>query len=284
MVQQGNYLEMEDGTSIYCEVKEVGAPYWIIAVHGIGEHLGRHNYLRDCFGEQFNICRFDLRGHGKSDDTRSGVDYFDEYKKDLDQILKYLKKSFKMEKFVLFGHSMGALIVADYMQNLVDDSFYPEKVYLGSPPIGIGGILGNVVKMIPSEFFNGLSQLKYGVNLPGMIDIKALSNNLQVGDDYLEDDLTHKTLNSKLLLSLISCSREVFSKPLRISCPCYCSVGSNDQVVSVKEIINFFTFIDKSFNFRVFSEGKHELHNEIERIRTPYLEFFREKICEDIYS
>ena len=284
MVQQGKYLTMEDGTSLYCEVKEVGAPYWIIATHGIGEHLGRHKYMTECFGSEFNIFLYDLRGHGKSDDVKSDDDYFEKYNSDLTEILKHLKDEFKVEKYLLFGHSMGALIVADYMQNLVEKDFYPEKIYLSSPPIGIGGVIGNVVKMIPSEIFSGLSQMRYGVELPGMVDLQALSNNSQVGDDYLQDKLTHKKLHSKLLFSLVSRSKKVFSRPLRISCPCYSSVGSNDRIVSVKELVNYFTFIDKSFHFKVFPEGKHELHNEIERIRSPYLSFFREKMSEGIYS
>ncbi len=277
------FLTLPDGTTLFYRLKEVDSPYWIISTHGIGEHCGRHKYLDNLLGDRFNIFQYDLRGHGKSSGERGNVNDFDDYQHDLAEVLSFLKTKYRMKKYIMFGHSMGALIVAAHLQEQKVEDSNLEFVYLSSPPVGVGGGLGEVVRTIPGELFNYLSKFNKGLMLPGMIDVKLLSSDPVVGQKFMDDDLTLKTLHSKLLLGLMAKSKNVFSRPLRIKCPVVCSVGSDDKIVSVSELVNYFTLIDKSVKVQIFKKARHEVHNEIEDLREPYLTFLRESIMHSVY-
>ena len=276
------FLTLADGSTLFYRLKEIDSPYWIIATHGIGEHSGRHKYLESLFGDRFNLFKYDLRGHGKSSGERGQINDFDQYQDDLAEIINFLKTKYKMSKYILFGHSMGALITAAHLQaqNIDPDL---QFVYLSSPPVGIGGGLGEIVKKIPSELFGYLSKFKKGMMLPGMVDLKSLSSDASVGQKYLDDPLTWKTIHSNLLISLVAKAKSVFARPLRSSCPVTCSVGSDDKIVSVSELINYFTLVDKSAKLRVFKRARHEIHNEVKEIREEYFDFLRDAITHSVY-
>ncbi len=270
---ESDYIQLKDGVKLYYQIHEVDSPYWLIAVHGIGEHLGRHEYLTSVLGSRFNICRFDLRGHGKSEGERSYVESFEQFYSDLAEVLTFLRNKFKMQEYTLFGHSMGALIVAGYLQQLNKRDRHLKFVYLSSPPVGIGGALGEVVRFIPGELFGRLAALRKGVAIPGIVNPKELSSDPQVAKEYIADPYAQKSLNSKLLLELVATAKKVFAKPLRIWSPVVCSVGAKDKIVSVTELVNYFTLIDKSVKLRIFKDAKHEIHNEVKSIREEYFDF-----------
>jgi alpha-beta hydrolase superfamily lysophospholipase len=277
-----DYLTLKDGTKIYYQVREIDAPCWLIATHGIGEHLGRHDYLDDVLGERFNIFRYDLRGHGQSGGERGKIDDFSRFYQDLEEILAFLRDKFRMQDYVLFGHSMGALITAGTLQKRKEVDNHLRFVYLSSPPVGIGGGLGEIVRLIPGEIFGKLARFKKGVMLPGMVNLKYLSTDQSVAEKFNEDPHTLKFLHSTLLLALVAASKEVFAKPLRIHCPAVCSVGSDDKIVSVSELINFFTLIDKSVKVKVFTGARHEIHNEIKSLREEYFSFLRSQLVHSL--
>lgn len=273
-------LKQSDGVELYYHIKEVDSPYWLIATHGIGEHCDRHLYLDKLFNRQFNVFRYDLRGHGRSQGNNATHE-FSQFFDDLEQIVAHLKSEFKMKHYILFGHSMGALITAGYLQGRPHEAGH-FFTYLSSPPVEIGGGVGEFVKLVPSEFFKQLSRLKKGMKLPGMVDPKQLSTDLSVGEDYMKDPLTMKSLHTKLLLGLVSTAREVFSRPLRIPTPTVCSVGSNDKVVSVSELVKYFTLVDKSVKLRIFNGARHEVHNEVESIREEYFSFLEKELLQSV--
>ena len=58
-------IEVDKGIFLNSEIFENGKDEWIVVTHGIGEHLGRHQYLTNLLREKYNICFYDLRGHGE---------------------------------------------------------------------------------------------------------------------------------------------------------------------------------------------------------------------------
>lgn len=86
MIIEEKTLEIAEDKEIHLKIKESGAPIWIIGTHGLGEHSGRHTYLFDLFASDFNICLYDLRGHGKSFGKRGNVGSFSDYFDDLEAL------------------------------------------------------------------------------------------------------------------------------------------------------------------------------------------------------
>ncbi|MDX1439781.1 MAG: alpha/beta fold hydrolase, partial [Rubricoccaceae bacterium] len=88
----------------------------LLVVHGISEHSGRYARVASELTERgVAIHAYDHRGHGRSDGERVFVKSFDEYVRDLDEIISSVKAKTHELPFFLLGHSLGGLIVARYI-------------------------------------------------------------------------------------------------------------------------------------------------------------------------
>ena len=266
-----------DGTLLRCQIRETGSSKWLIVTHGLGEHLGRHEHLLKLFSANYNIAIYDLRGHGKSGGKRAWVEDFNFFLKDLQSIIDYFRKEFSMTNYTLFGHSMGGLITAAYMQNVVSKDFYPEKVFLSSPAVAGPGLMGQAFSLSPKILFDVLLNCPT-IPLQGILDLKRLSHDRRVYESYVKDELCQLKIHSKLFFEVLKTSREVFSRPLRIECPLFVSIGTEDVLVHPKLLINYFTKVEKNAQLKIIEDGYHELHNEIEKYRKPYLNFLRHSL------
>jgi alpha-beta hydrolase superfamily lysophospholipase len=278
------FLKMKDGIELSVKIKENGSPVWIIAVHGIGEHMDRHKYIPELFGHDFNIFQFDLRGHGRSTGRRAWVQDFSLYMEDLREIIKFLNEKYRMQRYILFGHSMGALISSAFIQNYVDEDLYPERVVLNAPPCGGAGLLGQVIKFLPQKFFKGACDLPMSMPVAGLVDLTYLSHDPRIKEEYKKDELNCQKLESKLLFELMKTGVETFARPLRSKAVNFVSVGSGDRVIGKDELIKYFSEVDKSFKLTIFDGAYHEIHNEIEKYRKPYFEYLKTVINEAIFK
>lgn len=278
MISEQQFISLANDIEIHANVYECGSPIWLIVTHGVGEHSERHNFLVELFSGKFNILFYDLRGHGLSSGKRVYIEDFSDFAKDLQQILLYLKSRYRMERFVLYGHSMGGLITADFLKHHAHKDLYPELVYLSSPPVGVGGVIGKIVNQLPSTLFTGLTQFPFSFRLGGLVDLSGLSHDPQVAIEARKDKLCAHSLHTKLGIELVKSSRMVFDGPLYPHCPAFVSIGTGDNVVSPESLINYFTKVETDFTLKVFPEAYHEIHFEIERFRKPYLDFMKESV------
>lgn len=284
MFMNKKFVKMRDGAELYVQIKETGSPVWILATHGIGEHMGRHNYIPELFGHDFNIFQYDLRGHGRSTGKRAWIQDFSQYMEDLKEIIRFLEEKYRMDRYILFGHSMGALITCAFMQNFVEDARYPERLVVNAPPCGATGLLGKIVKVIPPAVFKGACELPYSIPIGGLVDLAYLSHDPRTREDYVKDELNSLKLQSKLLFELMKTAQSTFARPIRSKCPSFASVGGSDRVIGSADVIEYFTTVDKSFSFKVFDGAYHEIHNEIEKYRKPYFEYLKTVFGEVLFK
>jgi len=283
MIIEENYLKMRDGIDLYCRYKEVGSNIWVIGVHGIAEHSGRQSFLPKLLGQDLNVLQYDLRGHGKSMGDIGKVSNFEDFSRDLEEVINFLKVHFRMKKFILFGHSVGALIVSEYLQKFSNDDNYPMKVILSSPPIGSLGFLKQVYQYQKKNILNTFMNL-YKLKMVGLLDPRILSHDPRIYEDYKGDSLNNSGITYKLLLECLKASKEIYSKPLRVKCPGYCFIGGDDKIVSTESVLNYFQTIEKGFQVKVFDGAYHELHNEIDKFKLPYLEQLKSIFLRTVYQ
>jgi alpha-beta hydrolase superfamily lysophospholipase len=273
MLSETKFVRMRDNIELHTQIKEVDSPIWLIVTHGIGEHLERHSYIRDLVGRDFNILSYDLRGHGRSLGASATIFDFDQYRHDLTDLIGFLSDKYKMKRYVLFGHSMGALITAGFVQRFCDQLIKPELVYLNAPPVGFAPPLGQIVDKVSVGIFKSLANISASIRLGGMVDLSYLSHDPQVKEKYIEDPLNALTLHTRLLLQLAKDAKQTFSKPLAPPCPAFVSWGSEDRIVSVEHIKKYFSTIEKDFETHEFEGAYHEIHNEVEKYRLPYFDY-----------
>lgn len=266
-----------DGTPLKCLVRENGTSKWLIVSHGLGEHSGRHEYVLKLFSQNFNIAIYDLRGHGQSGGRPGYVEDFADFSRDLEVVINYLRQEFNLKNYSLLGHSMGGLITADYLQNRVRRDEYPEKVFLSSPVVGAPGFLGPVVSHAPEMVLKILCQSPT-VPVSGILNLRKLSHDSRVYDAYVKDEFTQKKIHTKLVFEILRASREVFSRPLRAECELFVATGTGDGIVGSSQVITYFTEVEKRAQLKVFDGGYHELHNEVDKWRKPYIQFLRQSL------
>lgn len=266
-----------DGVPLKCLIRETGSSKWLIVTHGLGEHLGRHEFLLKLFSQNFNIAIYDLRGHGRSGGRKGWVGDFQHFWKDLHVVIEYLRKEFSMKNYTLFGHSMGGLITAGYLQNMAQENFYPEKVFLSSPACAASGAMGPIFSNSPKILMETLTKFPT-LPLKGILNLKKLSHDSRIYESYIKDEYCQTSIHSHLFFELLKSARDVFSRPLRASCSLYGSVGTEDVLVNPGIMIDYFNNIEKNAQIKVIEGGYHELHNEIEKYRKPYLNFLRQSL------
>jgi alpha-beta hydrolase superfamily lysophospholipase len=282
MVEEEKLIKLSDGLELFIRVQEKSLPVWMIAVHGIGEHSGRHSWLYDTFSQDYNLLRFDLRGHGKSAGPRAQLESFDQFRQDLTEVIEYVTGHYGSKRYVLFGHSMGGFIVSDFIQSQFRGTLpYPEKVFLSSPVVSLPGLLGKTFMLMPFGMTKGLSKLSLGLYLKGMVDLNELSHDLTIAERYTSDPLTQGQLHTTLLFNLIDRLKKVFSRPLNCKCPLYVAVGGQDKIVDVGALKFYFEVLEKQAKVLVIDGAKHELHNEIKKYRDPYIEFLRTSMVDE---
>ena len=89
----------------------------VMLVHGVGEHCGRYgNLVGPLVADGHAVYGYDLRGHGRSPGPRVHIDRWADYRDDLHAFLRLVAEHEPGRPLVLYGHSMGSLVVLDYLE------------------------------------------------------------------------------------------------------------------------------------------------------------------------
>jgi len=172
------YYDSRDG------VNKVYACYWIPdgeiigilqLVHGMCEHMGRYDefatYMAEC---GILVVGNDHIGHGKSVKTKEDWGYFCENDpvtvvvRDIHRLKKMTQEKYPGKKYVILGHSMGSLMLRNYL-------FKYGK--------GIDGaiIMGTASHKAP-ELYSGMLLLKIIAAFKGWKYRSAFADSLVAGD------------------------------------------------------------------------------------------------------
>lgn len=118
-------------------------------VHGMAEHRERYHDFMNFVTEQGHITIIhDHRGHGETARTEADYGYFgkngvDGLIDDIFQVTEYVKKRFSGLDLTLFGHSMGSLVVRNYMKKY--DRSISALIVCGSPSKRVGASAGKMI-------------------------------------------------------------------------------------------------------------------------------------------
>src|SRR4051794_12034502 len=115
-------LESTGGVVVFCRRwLPSGEPRaGVIIVHGAAEHSGRYARVAGVLtGEGYAVYALDLRGHGHTAEStgrgRVGPSGMDGVLTDLDALVRRARAEVGDRPIVLFGHSMGSVIVQAFM-------------------------------------------------------------------------------------------------------------------------------------------------------------------------
>ena len=151
-----------------------GAPWAsLLLVHGLSDHSGRYEHVGDQLAAAgLDVWAYDHRGNGGSGGRRGDVAHWSQLHDDLAERLLAVRRSAAGRPVVLYGHSLGGLIVLGY---LLSDRPRPELVVVTAPGLdstlpawkkGLARVLGRVTPTL---------------SIPNGIDGRTLSRDPAVG-------------------------------------------------------------------------------------------------------
>ncbi len=232
----------------------------LLLAHGLAEHSGRYgdfaSYLADAGIATYAL---DFPGHGRSDGKRGHIRDFQEYTDTFGALLSLAREAHPDIPFVLFGHSMGGLIAADFL--LQHQSEFVAAVLTGaaiqSPqqPSSIVLFINRVIASVMPRL--GVLRL----------DASGISRDPQVISDYENDPLVYRgKATAGLVTALFSAMKRVVENATSIRLPMLIMHGSVDSLTAVEGSKLLHDSISSEDKKIVIYDGLyHEILNEPER-------------------
>ena len=260
--------------------------------HGMNEHKERYLDFMGFLEQNGYACIInDHRGHGNSIKEKDDIGYFydnnAEYVvEDLKQITEYITKKFKDKKIILFGHSMGSMIVRKYMEKY--DDKIDGLIVCGSPSenklakLGLffikllEGIKGERYrsKFIRNLMFNGYDK-------ENEIKNSWICYNEEIVKKYKEDPLCQYEYTLNGMENIVKLMIDIYNPKLyqkkNLNLPIYFIAGKDDPVIVSEEKWNEAQNFLRNIGYReiqnkLYENMRHEILNEKEN----------QKVYEDI--
>lgn len=240
----------------WCPEREARAILAI--VHGHGEHTGRYgNLVHALAPRDIAVYGFDQRGHGRSRGQRGHIGSWSEYREDVRLFLRLIAHEEPERPIFLMGHSMGALVVLDYLMH------YPDglrgAIVSGAPIEPIG-----VAKPYLVYISRALSRIAPRFPLRLALDVSALSRDDAVVKAYVADPLVHGRFTARWGTESLDAVKRIKDGAAAVKIPILVIHGGADRLNASEGVGRFFEGIaaaDKSL--RIYPDMFHELHNDI---------------------
>ena len=232
----------------------------LLLVHGLGEHSGRYAPLVDALtNEGIAVFTFDGRGHGKSALGKPDAFFesYEDYLKDVDELLGKVSTYFPGLPVFILGHSMGGGMVAAFvMRNRPE----VRGVVLSSPAIkeaeGTSKLLIAVSGFL-SRWFPRLKALK--------LDPTKISRKEEEVNAYVSDPLNYtKPIMARPAYEVYQLMQEVQANANRFDAPVLVIHGTADGLTNPKGSEIFVEKIQsKDKRLVLFPGGYHELIHDL---------------------
>ncbi|RIN39152.1 alpha/beta hydrolase [Staphylococcus succinus] len=244
------YLTSKDGTRLYTKINEVkDAKANIIIVHGLAEHLDRYDEITEYLNaKQFNVIRYDQRGHGRSDGQQTYFSHVEEIVEDLSTIIDEVKVNYG-DKVYLIGHSMGGYTVMLYgtkHPNVVDG-------------VITSGALTQYNYELFGELDRSMSSHTYIDNDLG----EGVCSDKSVITKYKLDDLNAKQISMGLIYTLMDGVQYLKNHADAFKAHILILHGKDDGLVSYKDSMQLYEEIgSKHKSLHIYDGLQHEIFNE----------------------
>ncbi|MGK7391422.1 MAG: lysophospholipase [Candidatus Cyclobacteriaceae bacterium M2_1C_046] len=259
-MKKSNSLKTKDHLKIATEeflVPESRAS--VILVHGLGEYKDRYHHIAEAFNQAgFSFFSFDLRGHGDSQGKRGYTPSYDALLDDLNVVIEYVAQH-NDTPIVLYGHSMGGNIVANYLIRKKDKRIY--AAIITSPWFRLR------MKASSIKLAIGLLALKIFPSLAQSTNLNPefLSHDPQVIKEYTFDPKIHSKITPSLFFGAREAGEFAIKNASSINIPLLVTHGTGDNITDPDATKEFAQNADENATLKLWTNLYHETHNEFEK-------------------
>ncbi len=232
----------------------------VLIAHGAAEHGGRYQHLADYLCERaLAVAAVDHLGHGRSEGKRCCLTSFEQHVENLRSVQQILQAEFKDVPQVLLGHSMGGLIVAQY---LLRHQAELSACALSGPAI--------MTELVPPWWQFQMIRL-FSAILPDMgvlqLDASGVSRDPAEVERYQQDPLNYGgKLTARMVREMFRAMNEVHDRAAEISIPLMLMHGGADSMTAPKgsEFLHG-AVASSDKELHIYPGLYHEIFNEPER-------------------
>lgn len=286
MLEQFSFLSFQDQLEIKGLIMRSDEPIGILQIaHGMCEHKERYLPFMEAMAKKGWICVIhDHRGHGESVKSPEDLGYF--YDKsgtyvveDVHQVTYLMKKRFGHLPYVLFGHSMGSLIVRAYTKKY--DYELDALVVCGSPSnnalVNAGLLLTSFIARWKGDHYRSrlIQKLAFGSFAKRFPHEQSencwICSDAQVVKQYDDDPKCGFIFTANGFLSLWNVLKRVYDADgwtmLKPKLPILFIAGGDDPcIVNAQKYHKAYSFMRKvgytSVRSKLYPKLRHEILNE----------------------
>ena len=261
MDHQEGFFQGARGARIYTQAwLPEGRPRAVLpVVHGFAEHSGRYgNVVEHLVPLGYALYALDHVGHGRSEGDRVYVERFSDY---VDTLATYVDMVSGWQPgvpVVMFGHSMGGLITANYLLEHASG-------LVGAVLSGASIQLPDAVTPLKLTLARALSALAPRARIQG-IEARHVSRDPEVVQAYVDDPLVYTGLSpARTGVEIINAQQRAMAGAPTITLPVLMVHGSDDRLAPLPAAQAFYEALgsaDKTL--KVYEGLYHEVCNEPE--------------------
>ncbi|MEZ4707906.1 MAG: alpha/beta hydrolase [Caldilineaceae bacterium] len=255
-----NLISGHNDLSLFCQNwrPDASSKTVFALVPGLGEHSDRYTNLIPHLVEfGYWVYSYDTRGHGRSAGKRGHIDSWSDYRADLGCFLNYVRQKTGVEKLFLYGHSLGGLMVLDYV--LHDESGI-QGVIASAPAVDATAQSAAFITLL-----KGLNKVAPSLQLTSPLKTGGLSRLDGIEESYRNDTMTHNKVTPRFAVESLQTIDWVQARAGNLTLPILLLHGEDDIIVNIAGTRRFFanlTTADKTLI--TYPGGRHEPHNDIQ--------------------
>ncbi len=230
----------------------------LIIIHGLGEHSGRYNRWAGLFAQNgVTVLSQDMIGNGRSEGRRGHIRNFQKLIDQVDFIISRSQDFFPDIPVILFGHSWGGNLVANYAMSK-DPAV--QAVIISSPWLRLAFNIPWHMKLI--------SNLLTPV-LPSLIfKTKAETGNRchdpVINEEAKKDPLIHRQISLRMFQVTKNQGLYALKNVYKINRPFLIMHGSGDKTTSHTASEEMARNTSPLTTLKIWDGLYHELHSEYE--------------------
>jgi len=245
----------------------------LLIVHGLAEYAGRYRAVADELAhEGISTFAYDLAGHGPNPNPRTHIESFDLF---VDEAADACEQAASLQSntpLFVWGHSMGT-IIALHLANRHERAL--AGLILSSNSLEVFKRALNPLH----PFFRFASRVVPRVRIPLGIEPKMLSSDESVQRAHVNDPFIPSTASLKLIVEFAKACEIARHDAGKIDVPALIVHGEADEIAPAAGAQTLFHAIgstDKTL--KIFSQLRHEVHNERPADRAEFLRLLRDWI------
>ena len=260
-------VKTKDGANVRTKIFNIsGEPKGVILIsYGFGEYIDMYDpFIENLTNDNYVCIIFDQRGHGKASKvakTQGIIPSYECFLDDIDAIRAKIDELYPQVPVILYGHSMGGNIVANYLIKRNQNAFAGAvletpwlRLYKPMPKVveGVAKVLGNI-----SGKFAIVNELKRHEVVRPLEGAKTIT-------DY---PYYHNRISFRLFTGITEAGEYAIANADKITIPTLLICAEDDMVVCPNAIKEFGNNANANMTMKIYDDAYHAIHADLASVR-----------------